>query len=777
MSFYDLFKFLVVEPERRDHDIQNSALSEILSEIKKLGPDVVRTASIKEAEIQLARDVNFGCFLITGQTAKEITRLNSFLDQLAIMGLSPPVFVLASQLGKSELDPGLIERVRGVIYLEEDTPDFIAKFVTRHFHDYANQHKTPFFGKVLDYAEAGNEVWTCPGHEGGMFYRKSPVGRVFFDYMGEAIFRTDLDNSVVELGDLLIHEGPALEAQKQAAEIFGADRTYFVLNGTSTSNKIATGALISPGDLVLFDRNNHKSQHHGALMMAGGIPVYIPTIRNSYGLIGPMDMAALEEDELRQRLKDHPLVKDPDAWKRERPFRLAILENCSYDGTIYDVRQIIEKIGKLCDYILFDEAWAGFMKFHPLFKDHFAMGLENLGDDAPGLIATQSTHKQLAGFSQASQIHIKDNHIQNQKRLVAHRRFNEVFMMHASTSPFYPLFASLDVGAQMMKGANGTYLWDQAIRTAIEIRKKIRFYKRRYEADGGWFFDPFVPDQISISDTPGEQHAWEDVETSELARNPAAWALAPNAKWHGFGDMDNGLAMTDPNKLTLLMPGFDRETGDFAPLGIPAPLLAQFLRERGIVCEKNDIYSILFLVTPAIERSKAGTLLSALCEFKKLFDEDAPLAKMMPAKVKAYPDRYGTVSIQMLAKEMHAFFKQHKLPSLQRNQFELSHFPELALTPQKAHAALIANEVDYIPVSELETRIAATLTVVYPPGIGVMVPGERYSKHARPQLDYFRMFEENDNLFPGFEYEIQGIYKEHDNKGRVVYHTYVVREA
>jgi ornithine decarboxylase len=315
---------------------------------------------------------------------------------------------------------------------------------------YAESLKTPFFGAMVDYAEQGNQVWTCPGHNGGVFYNKSPIGRLFVEHFGEAIFRNDLDNSVVELGDLLTHEGPALEAQKAAADIFGADRTYFVLNGTSTSNKVVLSSLVSRDDLVLFDRNNHKSAHHGALVLAGGIPIYLPTARNGYGLIGPIDHAALDEQYIRDAIRHHPLVRDPARAEEERPFRVAVIEQCSYDGTIYNAQTILEKLGPLCDYILFDEAWAGFMKFHPLFKDHFAMGLDSLGAGHPGIIATQSTHKQLAGFSQASQIHIKDAHISDQKRRVEHRRFNEMYLLHASTSPYYPLFASLDVGAQMI---------------------------------------------------------------------------------------------------------------------------------------------------------------------------------------------------------------------------------------------------------------------------------------------------------------------------------------
>ena len=411
-----------------------------------------------------------------------------------------------------------------------------------------------------------------------------------------------------------------------------------MLNGTSTSNKVALGALVTDDDLVLFDRNNHKAAHHGALMIYGGVPVYIPTVRNAWGLIGPMRWEALDETKLRERIRNHPLVKDPQAWRKPRPFRVAVVEQCTYDGTIHNAEMILKRIGHLCEYILFDEAWAGFMKFHPLYAGRFAMGLSDLGPDAPGIIATQSTHKQLASFSQASQIHIKDRHIRGQKRRVEHRRFNESFMQHASTSPFYPLFASLDVGAQMMKGRSGEVLWDDTIRLGIELRKKIRAMRREFEekerAERRWFFEPFVPDRVAIPDVSreGAAHnvAWESVSTDELATNPSLLAAAPDAAWHGFRDMAAGFAMTDPNKLTLLTPGFDRATGAYAEHGIPAPVVAQYLRENRIVAEKNDLNSLLFLLTPGVEASKAGTLISGLVAFKKLHDDNALLEEAIP---------------------------------------------------------------------------------------------------------------------------------------------------
>jgi ornithine decarboxylase/arginine decarboxylase len=493
----------------------------------------------------------------------------------------------------------------------------------------------------------------------------------------------------------------------------------------------------------------------------------------------------LDEKALREAIRNHPLVGDRDAWRKERPFRVAVVEQCTYDGTIHSAEMILKRIGHLCEYILFDEAWAGFMKFHPLYAGRFAMGLANLPPEAPGIIATQSTHKQLASFSQASQIHIKDRHIRGQKRRVEHRRFNESFMQHASTSPFYPLFASLDVGAQMMKGRSGEVLWDDTIRLGIELRKKIRAMRREFEEkeqnpDRRWFFEPFVPDRVAIPDVsrPGAAHnvAWETLSTDELATNPALWQLSPDTNWHGFPDLAEGFAMTDPNKLTLLTPGFDRTTGAYAEHGIPAPVVAQYLRENRIVPEKNDLNSLLFLLTPGVEASKAGTLISGLVAFKRLHDDNALLADAIPEFHQRRQARYAGVRLRDLCGEMHRFFRSADVSALQARQFMPEHMPEIAMSPRDAARYLFRNDVDYLPIEAIAGRIATTPFVVYPPGIATIVPGERLTERAKPMVDYLKMFETCFNTFPGFDVEIQGVYKEVDANGRIGLYTYVVAE-
>ncbi|MGI4953792.1 MAG: Orn/Lys/Arg decarboxylase N-terminal domain-containing protein [Janthinobacterium lividum] len=784
MQYERHFKVLICAPSFKDADLDWLRLQDIVRETEQLGFSVLVARSTDDAELAIETDAAIGCMVVDWGKKGLLSKPAGLIAHVRRRGIEMPILLMLRRTRLEDVPIEVLNHTDGTIFLSEETPEFTARNLTSRLRSYAATLKTPFFGALLDYTEQGNQLWTCPGHNGGTFYSKSPIGRIFVEHLGRDIFEADLDNSVLEMGDLLTHEGPALEAEKAAAKIFGAERTYFVLNGTSSSNKIVLGALVAPGDLVLFDRNNHKAAHHGALLLGGGTPIYLPTDRNAYGMVGPIDFDAFDETRIREAIRVNPLVTDPEAWQRERPFRVAVVEQCTYDGTIYDARHILSKLGHLCDYILFDEAWAGFMKFHPLFAGRFAMGLQPLGPDAPGIFATQSTHKQLASFSQASQIHIRDAHIKGQRRRVEARRFNESFLLHASTSPFYPIFASLDVGAHMMKGRSGTVLWDDTIRLGIELRKKLRNLAREYqirESDPArrWFPDPFVPHTVSYQgpdDTHPKEIPWEDVPTDTLVANAAYWELSPGADWHGFTQVAPGYAMTDPNKLTLLLPGFDRLTGAYLEHGIPAVLLSEYLRENRIVPEKNDLHSVLFLLTPGIENSEAGTLLSWLVTFKRLHDENVALEDVVPRFVAKRPARYTGVGLRDLCGEMHRFYRDHDISRLQREQFAAEHLPVQVMSPQDAAQRLTRNQVDYLPLTEVRGRTAATLMLVYPPGIAVIVPGERIGSNAAPMIDYLLAFEALENRFPGLSTEIQGVYREKQPDGSIRFHTYVVAE-
>ena len=732
----------------------------------------------------VAEDASVGAYigLVDGERLEEA---REFVRSVRALGFRTPLWALADSHRIADIRVlDLTGEVDGYVYLGQQTPAFYAKQIVASLVNYGKTLLPPFFGGLMAYDSEANIAFDCPGHQGGQFYRKSPAGQIFFKYFGESIFRNDLCNADVDLGDLLIHEGPAAEAQKHAAQVFGADQTYFVLNGTSTSNKVVANAVLRTGDLVLFDRNNHKSLHQGALVQAGAIPIFLPTARNPFGMIGAVDWDAWDEASLRARIAAHPLVTDPGRHRAERPFRLACIQLATYDGTVYNVRKVLERIGHLCDYVLWDEAWIGYNAFHPLFDDHSPMRLTALGPEMPGLFSTQSVHKQGAGFSQASQIHKRDAHLRGQRRFIEHKRFNESFLIHASTSPFYPLFASLDVNAKVHEGKAGEALWDRCIELGIEVRKKFRQFARYFEGTGRsaeerWFFDPFVPDVVTIRGSAVTEDvtdvAWEELPTEVIKREQQCWTFRPEARWHGYAGYSDGYAMVDPNKLTLLTPGIDRRTGDYLDFGIPATVVANYLREQRVVPEKCDLNSVLFLMTPAEDEGKLNTLVAKLVKFKTLWDRDAPLPEVLPTVFAAHGARYAGYSLRQICQEMHDFYREAGVKELQRLCFRAASFPEPAMAPKQAYEALVSNEVDYLPLDEVAGRTSATLALIYPPGIGVIVPGERWDERARPMRDYFLAFEESFNRFPGFNYEVQGVFQERV-EGRIKFHTYVVRE-
>ena len=539
-------------------------------------------------------------------------------------------------------------------------------------------------------------------------------------------------------------------------------------------------------------RNTHYGDLQGQFVGSGtrlffrGVLFWIvvvgPFVLGLVVAIGAIDWDALDEHYLRDQIRNQPLAGG--RADKERPFRLACIQLATYDGTVYNVKKVMEKIGHLCDYVLWDEAWIGYNAFHPLFHDHSPMRLKDLGPNTAGLFSTQSVHKQGAGFSQASQIHKRDEHIKGQKRFIEHKRFNESFLQHASTSPFYPLFASLDVNAKVHAGKAGEMLWDRCIELGIETRKRLRELARHYEKTGAsaqekWFFDPFVPDVVTIRGSKltkdVESARWEDLPTEVIKREQQCWSFDPKAAWHGYQGYAPGQAMVDPNKLMLLTPGIDRKTGNYLDWGVPATVLANYLREQRIVPEKCDLNSILFLMTPAEDESKLNTLIARLVKFKNLWDRDAPLAEVLPTLYAQNTARYAGYTLRQTCQEMHDFYRTANVKALQGKSFRASSFPELAMSPKDAYEKLVANEVDYVPLAEITGRVAATLALIYPPGIGVIVPGERWDARAKPMLDYFLTFEESFNRFPGFNYEVQGVYQEQVD-GRIKFYTYAVRE-
>ncbi|EOC0432814.1 ornithine decarboxylase [Cronobacter dublinensis] len=611
----------------------------------------------------------------------------------------------------------------------------------------------PFFDTLTQYVEMQNSTFACPGHQHGEFFRKHPAGRQFYDFFGENVFRADMCNADVKLGDLLIHEGSAKHAQKFAAKVFHADKTYFVLNGTSAANKVVTNALLTQGDLVLFDRNNHKSNHHGALIQAGATPVYLEAARNPFGFIGGIDERCFEEDYLRALIAEVA----PSRAQETRPFRLAVIQLGTYDGTVYNARQVVDKIGHLCDYILFDSAWVGYEQFIPMMADCSPLLLE-LNENDPGIFVTQSVHKQQAGFSQTSQIHKKDNHIRGQARFCPHKRLNNAFMLHASTSPFYPLFAALDVNAKIHEGESGKRLWADCVELGIEARKAIIANCRMIK--------PFIPDTVA-------GRPWQDHPTDAIARERRFFSFEPGAAWHGFAGYAREQYFVDPCKLLLTTPGIDAETGEYSDFGVPAAILAHYLRENGIVPEKADLNSILFLLTPAESAQKMAHLVAMLARFEQHIEDDTPLADVLPTICQKYPVRYKGYTLRALCQEMHNLYVSFDAKALQREMFRKAGLPQVVMNPQQANIEYIRGKAELVRLSEAEGRVAAEGALPYPPGVLCVVPGEVWGGAA---LRYFLALEEGVNLLPGFSPELQGVYSQTDPDGIKRLYGYMLRE-
>ncbi|WP_311408140.1 putative ornithine decarboxylase [Liquorilactobacillus uvarum] len=631
----------------------------------------------------------------------------------AVSGLDIPVVTIAED-DKIEIAKDKINK-KAQAYIVKNVPSFLTDLIA-----FADDHPVSF---------------TTPGHHNGQYYEKHPAGVVFNRFFGANMLYADTSDTVAELGDTMTHEGAPLSAEKRAASVYNADKVYFCTNGTSSANAICASAALTPGDLVLFDRNNHKSLYNSALAINGAKPVYIPTDRNALGLIGEMDPENFTE----KKLRDEIAKVSPEKSHADRPFRLAVIQLETYDGVFYNARWILDKIGGLCDYILFDCAWGGYEQFVPLMRDLSPLSYTYRKND-PGILVTQSIHKQQAGLGQTSQILKKDSHLKGQKRYIDHKHFNNAYLKYVTSSYSYPLYASLTVNAYLASGKGKNLWWQSLLERSIDWRKKLLRSSK--------LFKPLVPQNFDMI-------SWKDISTNELATDPKYWNLSPEDTWHGFNKVESGQVMLDPFKLTIVTPGIDLKSGKYTQEGIPGQVVAEFLTEKRIMCGKADLNSLLFLLTPGDTDTDLQALLDALLEFEKFYYADAPLKKVLPRLYQQYEKRYNGYTIKQLCQEMHLYYKERQTFKLQQALFEKKNLQSYEFTPQEADLAFKRNQGELCDLNEIVGKIALEGALPYPPGIFIVAPGERWSEHDR---DYFKILLGASERFAGFVPEIQGVY-------------------
>src|SRR5271157_828574 len=668
-----------------------------------------------------------------------------------------PIFLIARRGDASTLTSEVMHEADELIWMLEDTTFFMAGRVLAAIRRYREAIVPPLTKALISFAQTYEYSWHTPGHTGGTAFLKSPVGRVFYDYFGENLLRSDLSISVGELCSLLDHSGPIGESEKLAARVFGAQRSYTVTNGTSTSNRVIMMSSITRGDYVLCDRNAHKSIEQ-ALTLTGAIPTYLLPTRNHLGIIGPIHPESLTPKAVETSIAANPLAKD----KAQRAIH-AIITNSTYDGLIYLVPRVVDLLDQSVDRIHFDEAWYGYARFNPIYKDRFGMygDPKDYPKDKPTIFATTSTHKLLAALSQASLINVRDG-----RNPVEHARFNEAFMMHASTSPQYAIITSNEISAAMMNGVGGLTLTTESITEAVAFRKALCYAHRDATTKRDWMFRTWNADEVTDPAT-GRKIAFADAPDELLITNPDCWILHPGDRWHGFKDLEDSYCMLDPIKVSVVTPGLS-DDGAFEKMGIPATLVTAYLDQRAIQVEKTTDFTILFLFSLGVTKGKYGTLINALLHFKEDYDANAPLNEVLIAAAAGAPARYAGMGLRDLANEMFAQMKETNQLKVQDAAF--STLPVPVLTPADTYSKLVHNEVEHVAVDKMANRIVATGVVPYPPGIPMLMPGENVGGNDSPYLGYLRALQAWDRRFPSFGHETHGV----ENKDGT-YHIYCLK--
>jgi arginine decarboxylase len=734
--------------------VSDRAMERLVQAIGHEGYEVVRTSTPEDGLALVKSDPSHSAILLDWDLEGE----NQFDERAALKIIRAvrrrnkkvPMFLIADRTLVSELPLEVVKQVHEYIHLFGDTPAFIASRVDFAVERYNEQLLPPYFKELMKYNDQGAYSWDAPGHMGGVAYLKHPVGMEFHRFFGENLLRSDLGISTSPLGSWLDHIGPPGESERNAARIFGADWTFYVLGGSSTSNQIVGHGVIGQDDIVLADANCHKSICH-SLTVTGARPAYLTPTRNGYGMIGLVPLKRFSPESIKQLIAESPFSKG--AVSQEPTY--AVVTNSTYDGLCYDVNKVVTELAKSVPRIHFDEAWYAYAKFHQIYRGRFAMDVPEEMPDRPALFAVQSTHKMLAAFSMASMVHIK----LSPRAPLDFDQFNESFMMHGTTSPFYPLIASLDVAAAMMDEPAGPTLMNETIWDAISFRKAMSSIAHRLRAaegnDDGWFFRLYQPDHVTDPITK-ERYVFEEASDDLLGANASCWTLKPGEDWHGFQDEDiaDEYCMLDPTKVTILMPGVSAQ-GVVGNWGIPAAILTEFLDARRVEIARTGDYTVLVLFSVGTSKGKWGSLLENLFEFKRLYDTEAPLNEALPDLVAKYPNRYRNVTLKELSDEMHAAMVELDVVKLVGDACEVD--PEGVMTPAQTYQKLLRNGTEKVKFTEMAGRVAGVMLVPYPPGIPVSMPGERLGAIDSPVMRLVLAFEEFGKRFPGFEREVHGI--------------------
>jgi arginine decarboxylase len=760
------FPIVIIDEDFRSENTSGSGIRALAEAIEKEGFEVLGVTSYGDLSLFAQQQSRASAFILSIDDEEftvgpdldpAVLNLRSFIEEVRRKNAEVPLYIYGETKTSRHLPNDILRELHGFIHMFEDTPEFVARHIIREAKSYLEGIQPPFFKALLDYAEDGSYSWHCPGHSGGVAFLKTPVGQMFHQFFGENMLRADVCNAVEELGQLLDHNGAIGESERNAARIFNADHCFFVTNGTSTSNKIVWHHTVAPGDVVIMDRNCHKSNLH-AIIMTGAIPVFLKPTRNHWGIIGPIPQSEFEPEAIRAKIAAHPLLKGIDA-ATVKP-RILTLTQSTYDGVLYNTETIKQLLDGYVDNLHFDEAWLPHAAFHPFYGSFHAMGKKRARPKHTVVYSTQSIHKLLAGISQASHVLVQDS----QDTKLDRSLFNEAYLMHTSTSPQYSIIASCDVAAAMMEPPGGTALVEESIAEALDFRRAMRKVDEEF-GDDEWWFKVWGPEELA-DEGVGRADDWILKRTDAEGVQPADG----EESWHGFGDMAPGFNMLDPIKATIVTPGLNM-SGDFDASGIPASIVTKFLAEHGVVVEKTGLYSFFIMFTIGITKGRWNTLVTALQQFKDDYDRNQPLWRILPEFCQKHR-RYEKMGLRDMCQFVHEMYAKYDIARLTTDMYLSDLTP--AMTPTDAFAQIARKNTERVPVDELEGRITVGLITPYPPGIPLLIPGEVFNKKI---VDYLKFSREFNQRCPGFETDIHGLVVEEDLDGHKRYFADCVKLA
>ncbi len=725
------FPIVIIDEDWKAESASGLGIRALAKAIEEQGYEVVGGFTYVDVTMVANQAARASAFVVSiddeeinedGAESKAVQELRQFIVETRRRNVHIPVFLFGETRTSQHIPNDILKELHGFIHMFEDTPEFVARYIIREANNYLSSLAPPFFKALVNYAHDGSYSWHCPGHSGGVAFLKSPVGQMFHQFFGENMLRADVCNAVDELGQLLDHTGPVAASERNAARIFNADHLFFVTNGTSTSNKVVWHSTVGTDDVVLVDRNCHKSILH-AIIMTGTVPIFLQPTRNHFGIIGPIPLEEFDQASIQRKIDANPLIRD-----KSRQPRVMTITQSTYDGVMYNVETIKKSLGSYIENLHFDEAWLPHAAFHPFYHEFHAIGVNRPRSTDSMVFSTQSTHKLLAGLSQASQILVQDS----ETRKLDQYRFNEAYLMHTSTSPQYAIIASCDVAAAMMEPPGGTALVEESIFESLEFRRAMRKVDAEFGQD--WWFTVWGP---------------KDLAERGIGRRED-WFLRSSDRWHGFGKLVTNFTMLDPIKATIVTPGLDIN-GRFAQWGIPAAIVTKYLTEHGVVVEKTGLYSFFVMFTIGITKGRWNSLVTELQQFKTDYDANQPLWRVMPEFVQSHPE-YERVGLRDLAQQIHEEYKSHDVARVTTEMYLSTMEP--AMKPSDAFECLAHRRVDRVPIDELEGRITTMLVTPYPPGIPLLIPGERFNRSIVEYLKFARSFNAR---FPGFDTDVHGL--------------------